>query len=76
MGELFKDLVSFFNESEFGDQVELNFIDVFEDDLSDHDNAHTMYKMGFALPLVAINGKVSCNGGISNQSLLKQIIKI
>jgi len=65
MGEMFEDLVLYCKESDLASDVQLHFIDVFEDNLKIYDTAHTMFKNGFALPLVAVNGVVRFYGGIS-----------
>jgi len=75
MGEMFEDLVQFCQESDLAAGVQLKFIDVFEDDLKGCDTAHTMFKNGFALPLVAINGVVRFYGGISHSKIYDEVKK-
>lgn len=75
MGEMFEDLVQFCQESDLVADVQLKFIDVFEDDLKGYDTAHTMFKNGFALPLVAVNGVVHFYGGISNSKIYDEVRK-
>ena len=75
MGEMYEDLVQFFQESDLAADVRLQFIDLFEDDLKGYDSAHTMIKNGFALPLVAVNGVVRLYGGISNSKIHEEVRK-
>lgn len=75
MGEMFEDLVQFCKESGLDADVQLKFIDVFEDDLKGYDIPHTMFKNGFALPLVAVNGVVRFYGGISNSKIYDEVKK-
>ena len=75
MGELYEDLVRFFQESNLAENVQLNFIDFFEDDLKAYDTPHTMFKNGFALPLVAVDGVVRFYGGISNSKIYDEVKK-
>ncbi|MHB8074966.1 hypothetical protein [Desulfosporosinus fructosivorans] len=75
MGEMYEELVRFFQESELAADVQLKFIDVFEDDLKGYDTAHTMFKNGFALPLVSVNGVVRLYGGISNSKIYDEVRK-
>ena len=76
MGEMYEDLVKFCQESDLVANVQLQFIDVFEDDLKGYDTAHTMFKNGFALPLVAVNGVVRFYGGISHSMIYDEVRKI
>ncbi|WP_207652402.1 hypothetical protein [Desulfosporosinus sp. FKB] len=76
MGEMFEDLVRFCQESDLASNIKLRFIDVFEDDLKGYDTAHTMFKNGFALPLVAVNGVVRFYGGISHSRVYDEVKKI
>ncbi|GAB6156339.1 hypothetical protein JCM17380_50910 [Desulfosporosinus burensis] len=75
MGEMFENLVRFFQESDLAADVRLQFIDVFEDDLKGYDKPHTMFKNGFTLPLVAVNGVVRFYGGISNSKIYDEVRK-
>jgi len=60
-------------QSDLVEKVRVRFLDVLEDDLSGYDTAHMMFKTGYALPLVAIEGKVCFNGGISNSRIYEEI---
>lgn len=75
MGEMFDDLVRFFQACDVAAGVQLKFIDVFEDDLRGYDTAHAMFKNGFSLPLVAVNGLVRFYGGISNRMVYAEVRK-
>ncbi|MCO5386933.1 MAG: hypothetical protein M0T74_07085 [Desulfitobacterium hafniense] len=75
MGEMYEDLLRFLQESDLGSNIQLKFIDVFEDDLKGYDTPHTMFKNGFALPLVAVNGVVRFYGGISNSRIYDEVRK-
>lgn len=75
MGEMFEDLVLYCKESDLASVVQLHFIDVFEDNLKIYDTAHTMFKNGFALPLVAVNGVVRFYGGISHSKIYDEVRK-
>ena len=75
MGEMYEDLLRFFQESDLAANIQLKFIDVFEDDLKGNDTPHTMFKNGFALPLVAVNGVVRFYGGISNSKIYDEVRK-
>ena len=75
MGEMYEDLVQFCQESDLATDVQLRFIDVIEDDLKGFDTAHTMFKNGFALPLVAVNGVVRFYGGISHSRINDEVRK-
>jgi len=76
MGEMYEELIRFCKESDLPDDVRLQFIDLFEDDLKGYDTAHTMFKNGFALPLVAVNGVVRFYGGISNSKIYDEVKKL
>jgi len=76
MGEMYEDLVQFCRESDLAADVQLRFIDLFEDDLKGYDTAHTMFKNGFALPLVAVNGVVRFYGWISNSMIYDEVRQI
>lgn len=76
MGELFEELAEFWQESDLAAVVELRFIDVFEDDLKGYDTAHAMFKNGYALPLVAVDGIVRFYGGLSHSRLYDEVRKI
>jgi len=73
MGEMFEELNHFIMQSDLVEKVQVRFLDVLEDDLSGYDTAHMMFKTGYALPLVAIEGKVCFNGGISNSRIYEEI---
>ncbi|HBV87077.1 MAG TPA: hypothetical protein DEF42_10600 [Desulfosporosinus sp.] len=73
MGEMYEDLLRFFQESDLGSNIQFKFIDVFEDDLKGYDTPHTMFKNGFALPLVAVNGVVRFYGGISESRIYDEV---
>ncbi|MDP4127806.1 MAG: hypothetical protein Q8912_12805 [Bacillota bacterium] len=73
MGEMFEELKHFIMQSDLVEKVQVRFFDVLEDDLSGYDTAHMMFKTGYALPLVAIEGKVCFNGGISNSRIYEEI---
>ena len=75
MGEMYEDLVQFCQESDLATDVQLQFIDVIEDDLKGFDTAHTMFKNGFTLPLVAVNGVVRFYGGISHSRIYNEVRK-
>lgn len=75
MGEMYEELVRFFQESDLAPDVRLQFIDLFEDDLKGYDSAHIMFKNGFALPLVAVNGIVRFYGGISHSKIYEEVRK-
>ena len=75
MGEMFEDLARFCQESDIAANIKLQFIDVLEDDLKGCDTAHTMFKNGFALPLVAVNGVVRFYGGISHSKIYDEVRK-
>ncbi|HZK84344.1 MAG TPA: hypothetical protein VFC58_06630 [Desulfosporosinus sp.] len=76
MGVMYEELVQFCQESDLAAIVNLQFIDVFEDDLKAYETPHTMFKNGFALPLVAINGIVRFYGGISNSKIYDKVRKV
>ena len=73
---MYEDLVQFFQECDLKANVQLKFIDVFEDDLKGYDTPHTMFKNGFALPLVAVNGVVRLYGRISNSKIYDKVGKL
>ena len=75
MGEMYEDLVQFCRESDLEADVQFRFIDFFEDDLKGYDTPHTMFKNGFALPLVAVNGVIRFYGGISNSKIYDEVKK-
>jgi len=75
MGEMYEDLVRFFQESDLAADIHLQFIDFFEDDLKGYDTPHTMFKNGFALPLVAVNGVVRFYGGINHSMIYEELRK-
>ena len=75
MGEMYESLVQFLQESDVASRVELKFIDVLDDDLKGYEKAHTMFKNGFALPLVAVNGIVRFYGGISHSMVYDEVNK-
>ena len=75
MGEMYEELVRFFQESDLATEVRLQFIDLFEDDLKAYDSAQIMFKNGFALPLVAVNGVVRLYGGISHSKIYEEVRK-
>jgi len=76
MGEMYEELDQFFLESDLATEVRLQFIDLFEDDLKGYDSAHTMFKNGFAIPLVAVNGVVRFYGGISHSKIYEEVRKV
>lgn len=76
MGEMYEELVQFFQESALVAEVRCKFIDLFEDDLKGYDSAHTMFKNGFALPLVAVNGVVRFYGGINHSMIYDEVQKV
>jgi len=76
MGEMCDELKRFLRQSDLANEVEVQFLDVLEDDLSGYDTAHMMFKTGYALPLVAIKGKVCFYGGISNSMVYAEIRKM
>jgi hypothetical protein len=76
MGEMFEDLAQFCRDRGLASDVELQFIDVFEDDLTGYDTVHAMFKNGFSLPLVAVNGIVRFYGGISHSRIFDEVQKI
>lgn len=73
MGEMYEELKRFIVQSDLVEKVEVRFLDVLEDDLSGFDTAHMMFKSGYTLPLVAIEGKVCFNGSISNSKIYEKI---
>ena len=75
MGEMYEELESFLVQSDLGAEVQVQFLDVLDDDLSGHDTAHTMFKNGFALPLVAVKGVVRFSGGINTTMVYDEVKK-
>lgn len=75
MGVMYEELVKFCRESDLVTKVRLQFIDLFEDDLKAYETPHTMFKNGFALPFVAVNGIVRFYGGISNSKIYEEVGK-
>jgi len=73
MGEMFEELKRFLLHSDVAKEVQIRFLDVLEDDLSGYDTAHMMFKTGYALPMVAIKGKVCFYGGISDSMIYEEI---
>lgn len=76
MGEMFDELVRFLQVSDVAAGVQCKFIDVLEDDLRGYDTAHAMFKNGFSLPLVAVNGLVRFFGGLSNGMVYDEVRKL
>lgn len=76
MGEMYEELESFLGQSDLGAEVQVQFLDVLDDDLSGYDTPHTMFKNGFALPLVAIKGVVRFYGGISKTMVYDEVKKM
>lgn len=75
MGEMFAEMVAYLRENGLGDRAEAQFVDVLEDDLSQYGTAQVMFRNGFSLPLVDINGVVRFYGGISNAMVYQEAAK-
>lgn len=75
MGEMYEELESFLVQSDLGAEVHVQFLDVLDDNLSGYDTAHTMFKNGFALPLVAVKGVVRFSGGINTTMVYDEVKK-
>jgi hypothetical protein len=68
----------FLSDSDIADKVEVNFIDVFEDNLDGHENIKMFMNRGLSLPLVSIGNVKFLYGGISDQQIYevaKEILK-
>ncbi|MDR3600446.1 MAG: hypothetical protein P4L49_08220 [Desulfosporosinus sp.] len=75
MGEMYEELKRFLVQSDLGAEVQVQFLDVLDDDLSGHDAAHMMFKNGLALPLVAVKGIVLFSGGINTTMVYDEVKK-
>lgn len=73
MDDLYSELVNFINKTKIKDQVEVKFIDVFEDDIDKYEYIHKILDANYALPLTAINNRVCFYGGISNNMIYDKI---
>lgn len=73
MGELYSEFVNFIKERDIKDNVETEFIDVFEEDMSKYEYVNKALDVGYGLPLTAINKRVYFYGGISNNMIWDKI---
>lgn len=70
MGEMYEEFETFMKSSELKDQVEVNFIDVFYDDLDEYKYIIDAMNKGFGLPLTSVNGELRFFGGISGTMVM------
>ncbi|MFH5836873.1 hypothetical protein ACHAL6_12445 [Proteiniclasticum sp. C24MP] len=70
MGEMYNEFETFMKNSEMKDQVELQFIDVYYDDLDDYKYIIDAMNKGFGLPLTSVNGELKLFGGVSGPMVL------
>ena len=75
MGDLSADLAAFLQKSSIGECVKARFVDVLDDDLNAYPKAQVLFRNGFALPFVMINGNVRFWGGINNDMVLEEVVK-
>lgn len=73
MDDLYFEFVNFIKEMDKKDNVETEFIDVLEDDMSKYEYANKALDKGYGLPLTAINKRACFYGGISNDMIWNKI---
>lgn len=67
MGEMYSEFETYMKSSQVSDKVEMNFVDVFFDEMDEYKFVIDAMNKGFALPLTAVNGELKFYGGISGQ---------
>ena len=66
----------FLANSDVSDKVNVNFIDVFEDNLDGHEKIKIFMHRGLSLPLVSIGNAKFLYGGISEQQIYEEAKEI
>ena len=64
MGEQFQELLAYIEASDLQGQVDLKFVDILEDDLTNYQYARQRLERGCVMPLTAINGKMRLFGPV------------
>jgi hypothetical protein len=75
MGEMYDELVSFINESQVKDKVELCFIDIEKDANGSHEDVKKAMEVGNRIPFTAINGALKFQGGVYPQMVVQEVLK-
>lgn len=75
MGESYRELVDYFQKSDLQGQVELKFVDILEDDLTNYEYARQRLERGCVMPLTAINGKMRFYGPVAPALVYEQAKK-
>lgn len=73
-GELFDMLKSYVDTKRLQDLMEIQFINIDRDDMSEHPDVTGVISMGYALPLTSINGRLRMYGGI-NPERIEEIVR-
>lgn len=75
MGEQYQELVAYFQKSDLQNQVDLKFVDILQDDLTNYQYAHQRLERGCLMPLIAINGKMRFFGRVDPALVYEQVKK-
>lgn len=76
MGDLFDLLNNYLSEQKACEKIETQFIDIKQDDMTDHSDVVSAILNGYALPLTKIDGKLRMYGGIDPDRIIEICSKI
>jgi hypothetical protein len=75
MGEMYDELVTFINDSNAKDKVDLSFIDIEKDGIEAHEDVRKAIEVGNRIPFTAIGGVLKFQGGVYPQMVLQEVLK-
>lgn len=68
--------MNFIADTGFKNSVEMQFVDLMDDDLTEHDYAKETLEKGYQLPITFITNQPVYAGGIDNRKILLALKKI
>ena len=75
MGEMYDELVSYIDESQIKDKVDLSFIDIEKDTSETHEDVRKAMEVGNRIPFTAIGGVLKFQGGVYPQMVVQEVLK-
>lgn len=75
MIQMYNSIVKYMESSDIWNLVEIHFIDVTRDMIENYPYAFDLLKKGYAIPLVAVNGRVLFYGGIPYEMIYREVEK-
>ncbi len=71
--DMYKQLEDFVQRSDIKEDVDLKFVDLLEDDMTDYAYIQELLKQGIAPPFLAFDGEVKFYGGFTNSIYYQEV---